>query len=326
MREVLQIKNLTQYFRHYKSASEVEFKPFIQDVSFGLEENEIFGIVGESGCGKTTLGRCLIGLINTASGDIIYGQQNLLLLNGKRSKEIRTQIQMIFQNPRSALNMNMTVLELIDEAVRIVLHDPEDIQQRIQHIIQDTKLENILHQYPFQLSGGERRRVGVGRILALEPRIIIADEPVSSLDVSIKGLIVDLLVKYQQRTKSTIVFITHDLHLINRIADRVGVMFKGRLIEIFSPKEYKNTVHHPYTDELFNAGEFFSTIETGAEQTIPDFFDAESIKYRSQGCPYFERCELHSKHGISKNCLNDMPILQTRQNSNYVACHAYDHE
>jgi ABC-type oligopeptide transport system ATPase subunit len=324
MTDILEINNLTQYFRHFKSAAEMTFVPFVRNISFKLSENEIFGIVGESGCGKTTLGRCLIGLINSVDGEIIYNNTNLVSFNGKIPQKTRTEIQMIFQNPRSALNMNMNVYELIEEAVSIICQEPVEIKKRIDQIVDDTKLQNILYQFPFQLSGGERRRVGVGRILALEPRIIIADEPVSSLDVSIKGLIVDLLLNYQKRTKATIVFITHDLHLINRIADRVGVMFKGRLLEVFSPKTFRETLHHPYTEELFNAGEFFSNIEMGDEHSIPDFFDAESMEYRLKGCPYFERCELHGSAGTTKICLDEMPGLQKSKDLNLIACHAYE--
>ncbi|MCK5682885.1 ABC transporter ATP-binding protein [bacterium] len=326
---ILEIKNLTQYFRNSGSSSPMlSFVPFIENVSFDVKKNEIFGIVGQSGSGKTTLGRCLIGLNTAVQGSIIYNGQNLISLNQKGDNPFRKKIQMIFQNPRSALNMNMTVYELILEAVSLIENEKKQIVERSDKLIKQFELTNIKGQFPYELSGGERRRVGIARVLALAPEVLIADEPVSSLDVSIKGMIIELLMKYREESGATVIFITHDIDLINRIADRVAVMYKGHLIEIFEPKNFDvNDKHHPYTRELYTAAEFFSNIdskfnlEEENQEKIKRKF--ENKKISNSSCPYFGRCPLHEEKNISLKCIKETAIMK-KYNNSIIACHAFE--
>ena len=208
---VLKIENLIQYFRNYEFSQFVDFNPFVTHINFHINENEIFGIVGQSGSGKTTLGRCLIGLNTTMTGKIIYKNQDLIPLNQDGNNPFRKEIQMIFQNPRSALNMNMTTYELIREAVALINKDKNEIEKITEKLIVQFELVNIRNQYPYLLSGGERRRVGIARVLALSPKILIADEPVSMLDASIRTEVMNLMEDLQKKYNLTYIFITHDL-------------------------------------------------------------------------------------------------------------------
>lgn len=321
MSEILMVRNLNQYFPF--NGDKNTFTKFLSNINFSVKEGEIFGIAGESGCGKSTLGKCLAGLFNYVEGEIIFNDRNIIGMPANDKKEMRKELQIIFQNPRSALNMNMDVYSLIKEAVKIK-NSNHNINKQINNIINMVKLEDKKESLPSELSGGERRRAALGRILSVEPSLIIADEPVSSLDVSYKGLIVELLINYKREYNSTTVFISHDLKLLKSICDRIGIMFKGEIVEIFNNKinfdEYY--FHHPYTQELFNASKFFTEGDESIRKNMT-FVDAETKEIKSPGCPYYYRC--YAKHK-DKHCKNYVPQLTQINDNQKIACYGIKNE
>ena len=325
---ILEINKLWQYFRNSKDSTKDSYIPLLRDINFDVKVGEVFGIVGESGCGKTTLGKCLVGLFNACTGEIKYRDLNIIGKLNKELKEFRKNVQIIFQNPRSALNMNMQIRELIYEAVE--LHDKNcNINQRVDDVLRLVKLVEKKDSYPHQLSGGERRRAQIGRVLAISPKLIIADEPVASLDVSYRGLILEILLKYKKANNASMILISHDIQLINSICDRVAVMFKGRLVEIIdNPNNFSiDKSHHPYVKELYSAANYFKKKECGIEEIFKDIRkdtnkDIESFEYSGDGCPYFYRCGYVNDNNTSliSKCKSTFPELVQIKN-NKIACH-----
>ena len=308
---ILNVKNLTQYFPKPKNPPESRFEPFLQNINLDVVEGEIFGIVGESGCGKSTLGRCIVGLYTAVEGEILYRGNNVLKMSPNEMRDFRKSVQIIFQNPRSALNMSMKIEELIKEAVTINYTDTDHVVRLVDTILNDMQIRQKRNDFPHRLSGGERRRAGLGRILAVEPELIIADEPVSSLDVSYKGFIIDLLMKYKRSKNATIIFISHDIHLINQICQRVAVMFLGRLVEVFDPKYYKEMkFHHPYTRDLFDAALYFKEEKDNVDHLFDqEFKDAETAEVKKLGCVYYDRCNLKNEFMCDALCRVETPEL-----------------
>ena len=227
-------------------------------MSFNIYKNEIVGVVGESGSGKTTLGRLMINLLKPDKGEIFIQNQNVTNLSNKAFLPFRNKIQMVFQDPLSSLNPSLNVYDHLLEAVRLTgLKQKEESDKRVKELLEQVHLPlDKLNAYPHQLSGGECRRVGLARIIALKPEILILDEPVASLDQTIKHTIIDLLLEIKEKRGLTFIWISHDLEIVSQIADRILVMYRGKLVESFSPKELKNTTFlHPYTENLLSAAE-----------------------------------------------------------------------
>ena len=251
---IIEAKNLKQYFKINSNYT----IHAVDDVSFGIREGEIMALVGETGCGKSTTARTLAGIYHSTGGEIFYQGQRVP--EKKNSSEIwkkmQTEIQMIFQDSGAALNPRMNIKKIMLEPVKIgrKIRDKELLERRLKEILNETGLdESILSKKPAELSGGQRQRVAIGRSLLMEPRLIIADEPIASLDISIQAQIVMLFKKLQEEKKFSFLFIAHDLSMVHFLSDTVGVMKDGKLVEMAPTKElFKNPIH-PYTKALLSA-------------------------------------------------------------------------
>ena len=253
---VLDVRHLQQYFSNGFGKNKVVVKA-VDDVSFQIPKGETFGLVGESGCGKTTTGRTIIRLYKPTGGEVYF---NGRLISGKLSHEdkiaVHQGIQMIFQDPISSLNPRMTIQEIIGEGLLInkIVKNEEELRKRCEEMIELVGLtKDHLSRYPHEFSGGQRQRIGIARVLASKPSLVIADEPVSALDVSIQAQVLNLLNKLKRELGLTILFIAHDLSVVKYFSDYIGVMNKGRLVEKGTPEEIYSNPIHPYTKALLSA-------------------------------------------------------------------------
>ena len=253
-KKLLEVKNLSQ---HFKLDRKTTVKA-VDNVSFHIYEGETFGLVGESGSGKSTTGRSIIRLYDPTSGEIIFDGKNISEKKLKKSDRIHVNknMQMIFQDPMACLNPRMTVGDIIAEGLDIhgIYKNKEERIQRVYELLRTVGLnEQHANRYPHEFSGGQRQRIGIARALAIEPKFIIADEPISALDVSIQAQVVNLLRKLQKENGLTYLFIAHDLSMVKYISDRIGVMNKGKLVELASADELYENPLHPYTKSLLSA-------------------------------------------------------------------------
>ena len=251
---MIEIKNLRKYFPikggfFNKNYGDVKA---VQNVNFKIPEGEILGLVGESGSGKTTLGRSIIRLIEPSAGEILYNNKNIIDYSEKEMRKLRKEFQIIFQDPFASLDPRKKIFDIISQGLKIHtnLNKPE-IYEKVLTIIKDVGLqEEHLNRYPHEFSGGQRQRIGIARSLVLDPKFIIADEPVSALDVTIQAQILNLILELKEKYSLTILFISHDLSVINQIADRVMVMYLGHIVEVASTKNLFSNPKHPYTKSL----------------------------------------------------------------------------
>lgn len=251
--KILQVKGLKQYFNIGQS-NEVQA---VNDISFDVFKGETFGLVGESGCGKSTTGRAIIRLYDPTSGEIIFQDKEVHDIKGKKDMlSFRRDMQMIFQDPYASLNPKMKVRDLIAEGIDIhgLAESPADRNKQVDELLKTVGL-NPDHstRYPHEFSGGQRQRIGIARALAVQPKFIICDEPISALDVSIQAQVVNLLMELQKEKGLTYLFIAHDLSMVKYISDRIGVMYYGRLVELAPADEVYNNPLHPYTESLLSA-------------------------------------------------------------------------
>ena len=251
---MIEIKNLRKYFPikggfFNKNYGEVKA---VENVNFKIPEGEILGLVGESGSGKTTLGRSIIRLIEPSSGEILYNNKNIIDYSEKEMRKLRKDFQIIFQDPFASLDPRKKIFDIISQGLKIHTNlNKQEIYEKVLTIIKDVGLqEEHLNRYPHEFSGGQRQRIGIARSLVLDPKFIIADEPVSALDVTIQAQILNLILELKEKYSLTILFISHDLSVINQIADRVMVMYLGHIVEVASTKNLFSNPKHPYTKSL----------------------------------------------------------------------------
>ena len=319
---LLEVKNLKKYF-----TVETDFfgKPkavlkAVDDVSFKIYEGEALCLVGESGCGKSTIGKMLVDLYKPTDGQIIYNGTDLTKLSHKERRKYCKDIQLIFQDPYASLNPRMTIGDIIAEPIRINRLLPENqIEDRVTYLLNCVGLAN--HQrnrYPHEFSGGQRQRVGIARALAVQPKLIVCDEPVSALDVSIQAQVLNLLDDLKEEFGLTYLFIAHGLNVVKHISDRVGVMYLGKLMEVASKKEIYDNPLNPYTQALLSA--IPSTDVLHKKERIILSGDVPTPINPPKGCRFCSRC--FKKMGTV--CDEQIPELHVVGGGHMVACHLYD--
>lgn len=313
---ILEVKNLKKYFDLGKG----RVLKAVDNVSFSIKKGETFGLVGESGCGKSTTGRTIINLYNATGGEVIFKGQNVHKLQGRELKKFNRSMQMIFQDPYACLNPRMTVGDIIGEGIDIHgLLKGRERQARIFELLQTVGL-NAEHasRFPHEFSGGQRQRIGIARSLAIEPDFIIADEPISALDVSIQAQVVNLLKKLQEERGLTYLFIAHDLAMVKHISDRIGVMYLGALVEVAESNELYRKPMHPYTEALLSAIPIPDPeIERSRERIILEG-DVPSPVNPPSGCRFRTRCPK-----AMPECANTVPELKEIEPDHFVACLLY---
>ena len=294
-----------------------EFVRAVDEVSFTIEAGETVGLVGESGCGKTTLGRAVIRLIEPTAGEIVFEGGNITRLDGSALRAGRRKFQMIFQDPYGSLDPRMTVENIIGEALDIHRLAPSAgaRRQRIDSLLQDVGLDpSHAERYPHEFSGGQRQRIGIARALAVEPKLIVCDEPVSSLDVSIQAQIINLLRDLQQQREIAFLFVAHDLAVVRHISRRILVMYLGRVVESGDAKMVCRSPKHPYTQALISA---VPVVDPASKrQRIILSGDVPSPIHPPSGCPFHPRCPI-----TETRCKTETPALQETEPGRWVACH-----
>jgi peptide/nickel transport system ATP-binding protein len=253
---LLQVRHLTKEFSRREGLfGRTTSVRAVDDVSFTIKKGETFGLVGESGSGKTTTGRCILRLIEPTSGDVIFDGKDVLKLSRGDMRRLRRDMQIVFQDPYSSLNPRMRVSDIVEEP--LIIHRLGSKAERRERVRQLFELVGLnpdhLRRYPHEFSGGQRQRIGLARALALNPSLVIADEPVSALDVSVQAQVVNLLLDLQKRLGLTYLFIAHDLRLVRQICDRVAVMYRGRIVELAPAEQLFTAAAHPYTKALLSA-------------------------------------------------------------------------
>lgn len=309
---ILEVKNLKKYFDIGRGT---QLKA-VDNVSFSIKRGETFGLVGESGCGKSTTGRTIINLYNTSGGEVLFNGKDVHKMQGRDLKDFNRKMQMIFQDPYASLNPRMTVGDIIGEGLDIhKLLSGRARQERIFGLLETVGL-NSEHasRFPHEFSGGQRQRIGIARALAIEPEFIIADEPISALDVSIQAQVVNLLKKLQNERGLTYLFIAHDLAMVKHISDRIGVMYLGALVEVAEAEELYRKPMHPYTEALLSAIPIPDPeIERSRERIILEG-DVPSPVNPPSGCRFRTRCPK-----AMPECAQTVPELKEVEPDHFVA-------
>ncbi|GHF38308.1 oligopeptide transport system ATP-binding protein [Deinococcus metalli] len=291
----------------------------LTDVNLDVRRGETLGIVGESGCGKSTLARTLVRLYDADSGSVRYGGQEVTALRGAALRAYNRSVQMIFQDPYSSLNPRMTVEQVLREALTVHHMRPADqVEGRIAELLSLVGLPpEAAGRLPHEFSGGQRQRIGIARALALEPEVLIADELVSALDVSVQAQVVNLLLELQERLHLTVLFVAHDLRLVRHLSHRVAVMYLGRVVEVADTQTMFQAPLHPYTQALLAAA---PTLEPGSRTAAPALSgELPSPLNVPSGCAFRTRCP----HAFAR-CAEERPALLTQGSGTQVACHLYD--
>jgi len=321
---LVQVKNLKKYFpiRNGLFSKVMGNVKAVDDVSFKIYKGETLGLVGESGCGKTTVGRTLLRLLEPTSGSIYYEGEDISKYSRNQLRPLRPKMQIIFQDPYSSLNPRMTVGSMLSEAIRVhnivPNHEVEKEAHRLLDVVGLPKAHST--RYPHEFSGGQRQRIGIARALSVKPELIVCDEAVSALDVSIQAQVINLLKDLQQEYNLTYLFIAHDLSVVEYISDRVAVMYLGKIVEIAdSEKIYLDTLH-PYTKALMSAVPIPDPDKKSDRIVLTG--DVPSPANPPAGCSFHPRCPLANKGGeFITQCKLENPTLDEKGLSHFVSCH-----
>lgn len=311
---LLEVKNLKKYYKVPKGMVHA-----VDDVSFRIERGKTLGIVGESGCGKTTIGRTILRLVEPTSGNIVFDDIDINKLNKKQMRSMRKDMQLIFQDPFSSLNPRKTIAQTIEEPILLANMIPDSDERffRVIELMETVGLsERLINTYPHELDGGRRQRIGIARALAMNPKFIICDEPVSALDVSIQAQILNLMKKIQRELGLTYIFITHDLSVVNHFSDEIAVMYLGQLVEKAPSEELFSNPIHPYTQALLSAIPV-PRIHNRPERILLKGEITSPINPKP-GCRFANRC-----NHVLPICTEKDPILNEKDPGHFAACHRF---
>jgi len=290
----------------------------VDGITFSIREGETFGLVGESGCGKSTAGRTILQLYRPTSGKVYFEDHDLTAMKGEELRRMRQKMQMIFQDPYASLNPRMTIRDIIGEP--LVVHEiarGAEVDDRVNQLLELVRLSpGFASRYPHEFSGGQRQRIGIARALALQPKFIVCDEPISALDVSIQAQVVNLLEDLQEKFRLTYLFIAHDLSMVRHISNRVAVMYLGVLVELASRQELYEHPLHPYTQALLSAVPVPDPFVEEKRQRIILEGDVPSPVNPPSGCRFRTRCPL-----AEKICAEQVPVWREVSPDHWAACH-----
>ena len=321
---ILEVRNLTKHFPIKRGLLKrtVGTVKAVDDVSFDIKTGETLGLVGESGCGKTTTSRCLLRAIEPTSGEIMFrtaegNEVNVATLPNRELRPLRREMQMIFQDPFSSLNSRMSLLDIVGEP--LLVHGMSNRQERQDRVSELLRLVGLrpeyMQRYPHAFSGGERQRIGIARALALHPRLVVADEPVSALDVSVQAQVINLLMDLQSEFELTYLFVAHDLSVVKQISDRVVVMYVGKIVEMANTEEMFTNPKHPYTEALLAA---VPVPDPRARRQDRKLLQGEVANPANppSGCYFHPRCPY-----VQDVCRTETPSLQQVSPGHYASCH-----
>lgn len=313
---LLEVRDLKKYFYRERFLSQSP-QPVraVDGVSFSLRKGETLGLVGESGCGKTTIAKAILRLIEPTSGQVFFQGQDILRLSAKAMRKLRPRMQFIFQDPYESLNPRMKVGEIVGEGLEV--HDMahgQEKERRVSEILEKVGLHpQDARRYPHEFSGGQRQRIGIARAISLNPDLIVADEPVSALDVSIQAQILNLLVDLKEQFALTYLFISHDLRIVKHVSDRISVMYMGKIVEIAEGEDLFRRPLHPYTQVLLSAIPKLSPRKRAEEQPL---VIEQRLNPSGQGCLFEPRCP-----HVQERCQLEEPLLHDQGDGHFVACH-----
>ena len=310
---LVQVKNLCKYFQINRHAT----LKAVDDMTFDIYKGETVSLVGESGCGKSTTGRCMIKLYQPTKGQVLYDGKDIFKQSHAEKSEFCNKVQMIFQNPYSSLNPRMTVKEIVGEGLKQQGIPQKEIDERVEKLLKMVGLnKDHMSRFPHEFSGGQRQRIGIARALSMEPEFIICDEPISALDVSIQAQVINMLKELQESLGLTYLFIAHDLSVVKYISDRVIVMYLGTMVETAETEELYDHPMHPYTQALLSAIPEADPIKAKANQRIAIKGEIPSPINPKNCCRFAERCQY-----ATERCFKEMPKLHEVSPGHQVACH-----
>jgi len=318
---LLEVKGLKKYFPIKKAFFKKQsYLKAVDDISFTLKDGETLGLVGESGCGKTTAGRTIIRLYSPTAGQIIYEGMDIAKLKEENIIQFRKKIQMIFQDPYASLDGRMTVGDIIGEAMDIhKLYRGGEKKDKIEELLTMVGLNrSYINRYAHEFSGGQRQRIGIARALAVDPKFVICDEPISALDVSIQAQVVNMLEELQEKLGLTYLFIAHDLSMVKHISDRIGVMYLGKFAELGESNEIYTNPLHPYTQALLSSIPIPDPLGTRKRERIVLHGEIPSPIDPPSGCRFRGRCKY-----AKDICSKEEPEMKDIGNNHFVACHLY---